>query len=708
MLSAPESLLDILPGAPRRLEVRSSPSSLIFRARLPREGLLVSFTIGGGRVTGTKVASGKGTGKVDNPADDAELVELWNRVQWVTGIATRTLWPAYEPSQKERELAELFLRLDARDTGLPAPTPLFEAFDRGEWQLACALAESESVAPWFETVRLALSGHVGNLLDSVDNAEELLGHMASFRGVARRELRLLDAALVDLKRATANLTFAERANHYTMIAVISHLLDRDEEAVDLVAWAVEHASDDIAFVRCIKLLLRFGGYGPADAALARRTNGTSAPAKVWLLRAKLALWCGQPSRAREFAANARDGDPHQIALTLGIAATLEGDEDAALTLFESIEAARDREAHSWSAELLHRRGEQERACVHLELAGLTSQGPVHTLLRSVVYDEVVGRSGSAQLAALGWTDPAEHTIQLAAEALVLFQGNRGPRPSRTPTAAPVESAHELLPVPTPPGDMLNTSRLASSGILKEIRHRPVSEIHAAFGELQNRYPHSPHPYCYWGELLLWEGRYDEAFEAFQANKAARAARWGYVGRAAVHVHHKRFTEALNEFETMASIYDSVPGATTHVYLGELYRIRGEYERALHELRVAVEAKPLRLGARINMILCYAAQGDNEAARQEYKALTNRWPNVFWHARRALGIGDTPLGSSMVDVCHQTLTLMRGNRSSHLHTFYDTAGELRFTFDTKLWESLTEARSFLRIGALEQLVLGATD
>ncbi|MFT6398695.1 MAG: tetratricopeptide (TPR) repeat protein [Bradymonadia bacterium] len=697
----------MLPEAPRRLEVRSTPTSLVFRARLSRGGLLVSFSIVDGEVRGGKIATATTHESFEAPDDDVELIDHWHRTQWVTGVATRTLWSAYRPTSGEIQLAELFLRLDGESVRLHGLHPLIDDFESGDWSSACSLAE-EAAAPapsWFEPLRLALVGRVGDIIEAATSAGDLVGHMASFRGVARRELNLLEAALADLKSATANLTASERANHYTMIGEICHLLGRNDEAIELIAWSVTRSADDEAFIRSTTLLLRFGGYGEAERALESRTAQGAAPPEVWLLRAKLALWCGRPADARKFVGEAHGGDDHQITLALGIAAALEGKDDDALADFSQLESAGDREAHSWSAELLHRRGDIERASEHLELAGLTAQSPVHTLLRSVVYDEVVELSGSAQLKALGWEDEREHTALTAAEALRVFQGNRGPEPSRTPTASPVLSASELSQVLTPPGDTLNTSRLASSGLLKEIRHRPVSEVHTAFAELQRKFPESPHPHCYWGELLLWEGRYDEAFAAFQGNRPAQLARWGYVGRAAVHVHHRRFDEAIIEFEMMSAIYAPVPGATTHVYLGELHRLRGEHDLALKELAIATNAKPLRLGAWLNTVLCLSARGESERALDRYGRLSARWPNLFWHASRQAGAEHAAPGESLVEICEAALELMRGNRSSHLHTFFDSDGAMRFTFDSTLWSHLKEARSFLRIGALEQLLLG---
>jgi tetratricopeptide (TPR) repeat protein len=250
------------------------------------------------------------------------------------------------------------------------------------------------------------------------------------------------------------------------------------------------------------------------------------------------------------------------------------------------------------------------------------------------------------------------------------------------------------------------SRNGAANLLKKLRTHPVGEIHEDFRRLQAQYPDSAHPYCYWGELLLWEGRFDDAFDAFNANKGAQTARWGFVGRAAVEVHRGNFDAAIDQFGIMGVMYEPVRGATTHVYLGELYRIQGQHERALRELEIAIRAKPARIGARINRALCWNATGEQEQARAELQELTSRWPNVFWHAAREIGCDWEDRSDALQEICLRALKLMRGNRSSHLHTFFDTEGQMRFTVDALAWSThFEQCRSHLRLGALEQLLLG---
>ena len=707
LLVAPAALQDLLPAPPQRLEVRATPTALILRATLATGGGSIASYAMGERVTGRIVFADKSEKEQAEPRDPDGLRALWDRVRWATDLVIRTKIGAdYVPTEQEERMARLFDALERGEDTLSGVDPLVDPFSRGQWGEVLEAVEAGSWPTWFEPFALALSGNMARIRTHAREAPALQGHLAAFRGLARRELHLLDGAFDDLRAGVANLPKQQRATHYTMIAEIAHLQGDPDRAVQLLGWALPLSVDDEAFVRSANQLLRFGGYAAAERCLEEWTESREASPAVWLLRARLALWCGRTEDARRFAAAGAAGDAIEHTLVIAIADALDGNDDDALDGFASIEHADIREAFAWSAEILKRRGESERAVEHLEIACLTSQNAVHTLLRCVVYDEMQA-SGRAQLEAQeGIVDPDEQTIEQAALALRTFQGNRGPSPSRTPTVEPAASAEALSRVPTPPGDIMHMSRNAAADLLKGLRTKAVAEVHSEFIELQATYPESAHPYCYWGELLLWEGRFDDAFDAFNANEGARVARWGFVGRAAVQVHRGDFDAALEEFRVMGTKYEPVRGATTHVYLGELYRIREEHERALHELGIALGAKPGRIGAHVNRVLSWAALGENDQALESFAMLTDRWPNLFWHAAREVGCTWADRASAFHDISEAALVLMRGNRSSHLHTFFDRDDEMRFTVDAQSWAKHFErCRSHLRLGALEQLLLG---
>ena len=708
LLVPPRALRDALPSAPRRLEVRATDNAIVFRAALGGgAGAIASYSMpepGLGRIAfadGTEAA-------LDAPTHAKELSDLWSRTRWVSDLVLRTRNAEdYRPTPQEQQIADLFVSLDRGEELLRGVSPFVRALDAKDWTSAVQLADEVDEPAWIAPFARAFDGHAGRVYEHANDERRLEGHLATFRGLGRRELHLLEGALDDLAVGATNLPNTQRADHYAMVAEIAHLLGDRQQAIQLLAWSLPLSADDDAFVRSTNQLLRFGGYGEAERALERRCRKPDCSAEIWLLRARLALWCGRSDDARDYAARADANSPDTV-LIHGIAAALDGDDDAALAHFGEIAHLELREAHAWSAEIVKRRGEAERSVEHLEIACLTAQNAVHTLLRCIVYDEMQD-SGRAQLAAQeGIVDEHAQTLEAVAAALRTFQGNRSASPSRTPTAEPVRSASELELVPIPPGDMLHTSRNEAAELLKEIRIRPVEEIHAEFGRLQERYPESAHPYCYWGELHLWEGHYEDAYAAFNATPAARIARWGFVGRAAVEVHRGDFDAALEEFSQMASMYEPVRGATTHVYLGELHRIRGEYEQALHELDISLGAKPGRIGAHINRVLCLASTGDTTGATRDLQTISNRWPNLFWHACQAVGVAWDEQSDAPVEVCEAALRLMRGNRSSHLHTFYDRSGDLRFTVDADAWTLHFErCRTHLRLGALESLLGGVS-
>ena len=709
LLVAPTALRELLAAPPQRLEVRATQSALVLRASVAQHGgAIASYSMADGAVSGRIVFANKSEAVQPDPPDPDALRELWNRTRWATDLVMRTTIGAdYLPSEREARIARLFDALERGETTFKGVDPLVDAFSIGDWGAVMAHVERGEWPTWFEPLALAFTGTMSRIRSHADAAPPLLGHLATFRGLARRELHLLDAAFSDLRAGIRNLPRQQRATHYTMIAEISYLLGDPERAVELLGWALPLSTDDESFVRSANQLLRFGGYAVAESCLKDWTDSRDADAAVWLLRARLAIWCGRTGEARLCAEKGSAGDSVERTLILAVADALDGNDDKALAGFASIEHTGIREAYAWSAELLKRRGDSKRAVEHLEIACLTSQNPVHTLLRCVVYEEMQA-SGRAQLEAQeGIADPEAQTIEAAAAALRTFQGNRGPTPSRTPTTDPATTADALVRVPTPPGDIMHMSRNAAADLLKGLRTQPAQEVHEAFARLQAQYPESAHPYCYWGELLLWEGRFDDAFEAFNANNGARMARWGFVGRAAVQVHRGEFEAAIDEFRVMGTNYAPVRGATTHVYLGELFRVRGEHERALHELDIAIGAKPERIGAQINRVLCWTALGDTERAASSFLAMTNRWPNLFWHALRQVGCTWEAREDAFVETCQAALGLMRGNRSSHLHTFFDRDDEMRFTVDAEGWATHFErCKSHLRLGALEELLVGA--
>lgn len=702
LLAAPDALLAILPSAPKRVEVKATPLALGFRVTMDRDACLVSFAVQGERISRCSIATKTGSNPCPLPEETQGIVELWRRVSWVQSLTTSGPGSDYAPNEWQREQAHLFdcLKNRGRLTGV---NDLVDAFDAEDWGTAITLAEDGTYPDWFEPFRLALHGGIKPIIAHASVDASPGGRLAVFRARARQELGLIQSAFDDLAGALGGRAPSDRAEAYAGLAVLAGALGRTGQAIELLSRALRLSTDDEFVARCASDLMRMGGYSAAQIALRAHTARLDVSPDVWIIRAELALWCGRTSDAREFIADA-GADGSRASLLLGIADAMDGNDDGALTRLRAVSGPDQREAHAWTAELLKRRGEDATALDHLNSAMIGSQNAVHTLLGSFVEDEV-NHECRTLFAALGVEQESDQTPATAAKLLRTFHGNRSAQPSRSASAAPVESAAELSEVPTPPASAIRLSRVACQELLKTLRYRPVAEIHQGFDELQRTYPDSAHPYCYHGELLLWEGRYDDAEAAFNGNNGAQVARWGHVGRAAVQVHRHRFDEALAEFDQMRRSYAPLPGATTHVYMGELHRLRGDLALALEELAIATGAKPGRIGARINQVMCWALVGQIDRAQADFDTLTHRWPNLFWHATNAIGVEWADRGDALLDVCESALRLMRGNRSSHTHTFFDETGAMRLTLDApRWWRRLQQNKIHLRKGIVERMLL----
>ncbi len=156
-------------------------------------------------------------------------------------------------------------------------------------------------------------------------------------------------------------------------------------------------------------------------------------------------------------------------------------------------------------------------------------------------------------------------------------------------------------------------------------------------------------------------------------------------------------------------YEPIPGATTHVYLGEAHRRRGALAAAEEHLRIAVGAKPGRAGAWINLALVHLAQGRREEADAIFERLERTWPRLLWDARRAMGESPTWPVPRVPEVLEQVLSMMRGNRSSHTITYFDDEGRMRIAQRADVWQrSLNGHASYLKLDLQRRLALGIED
>jgi tetratricopeptide (TPR) repeat protein len=417
---------------------------------------------------------------------------------------------------------------------------------------------------------------------------------------------------------------------------------------------------------------------------------------------------------------------------------------------------RDSQALLWRAETFFKQGRYDEALADIELASVTSGNPAESLQRLLLdlthVEKVLGRNdpcwcfsgkkykkchmkSDEEVIARGEPQPGaflkvvefrhtaifhngflhrhlphlcspedlERTFSGGPEMRAVFEaaltrlgGNRGDIVTlRSPGASegvPDVIRRVELPV---------NSREASAAALKQLRYVPVEEVFAQFDEVLKNYPDSPHPYCYRGELNVWLGRYDEALADFEAALKISRVRWGFVGKAAVLMLRGQRAEALEQVNACNAAFDPIPGATTHVYLGELLRREGDYAGAAFQLNVALSVKPSRHGAWMNLALVYRAQGQIVDAEKIYTELWSNMPGLLWVAGQQV---DIPLEqrcdpAHMETVIEEALAMMRGNRSSHLLTFFPRDGRLRIlplrgVWEEVAWETLSLAEERL--------------
>jgi hypothetical protein len=250
-----------------------------------------------------------------------------------------------------------------------------------------------------------------------------------------------------------------------------------------------------------------------------------------------------------------------------------------------------------------------------------------------------------------------------------------------------------------------SSRVASGDVLKLVGVLPIPELERRLEALTVKFEDSPHPHCFWGELCLWLGRYDRALASFDAALERAPARWAYVGRAAVHVLRGDHAAADAEIASCNRHFAPLEGATTHVYLGEACRLRGEHAAAIAHLQTAVQVKPGRAGAWMNLALTHLALGTRDEADRIFDMLQARLPRLVWDAWRTIGgepcwpIPRRHAGS----VFESALAMMRGNRSSHRITYFDADDVFRVLPAFASWRQQLPRQAHFVVSALRRRI-----
>jgi tetratricopeptide (TPR) repeat protein len=443
----------------------------------------------------------------------------------------------------------------------------------------------------------------------------------------------------------------------------------------------------------VKLLEETGEYDAAIDVLEATIGGAHEPARVALARraASLHLWRLDIERTRTHVTALPEGDPQRLEIE-GALEVLAGRARSGLRRLEASCAHGETrvEALLWQAHAHLALDQPTRAlaCVHeallvenslaaflLKAVALAGADPEElrqglrspTFLEALVDDVLPSLVEPARISA-ALEDP-HRFAELAAEVLVDMGGNRSSRPTWCRTDASGARRLERIELPA-------TGREAAVENLVRIRGEQPSVVLAAFAAVAQRYPRSPHPFTYAGELLIWLGSYAEALDAFTEADARAPTRWSFVGRAAVHGLLGRSDEAERWSKAGVAKFGSLASATIHGYRGEWLRRAGELEAAREELELAVRYRARRIGARTNLALVLHAMGDEAGWTRETGRLSLDAPAYLWEA----GVRpDEPIDPASLETA---LRLMAGNRSSFVHTMVDAKGSFRVVPDPR--------------------------
>jgi tetratricopeptide (TPR) repeat protein len=449
----------------------------------------------------------------------------------------------------------------------------------------------------------------------------------------------------------------------------------------LAAWrrAVDKGASPELLSWARPLLVRAEGHGSREPPPGDSPLEPANAAWAW-------AWAGDLVAARGLAERAAD-DPIMAGL-LGVLDVLERRDERALPLLDRAIAAGGGEPF-----VLHR----VRALLHLGRRAEASDAldalvDGESFSRRVILGLVVARRAIEdfhyQAASGDWfyrselpeaVGQAEASAALASpraleaclEALLdRMAGNLGPSPTVSVTNPNGTRRFVRLELEPPP-------RENAVKALGTVAHAGIEGAEAAFRALRERQPRSPYTFTYHGELLLWLGRYDEAWRSFLAAARIEPTRWADIGMLAILIFNEHL-RAARLMATRAAGFHPIRGATLPVYRGILFRRLGRLSDAIEDLRGAVEVKPTRVGARIELCLALRAAGFRADAVEHAAELVRDAAPLLVDAADAQGKDWCADPSVLVGdgVLEQALRAMRGNRSSSIVTWIDGSDRLR--------------------------------
>ncbi len=243
-------------------------------------------------------------------------------------------------------------------------------------------------------------------------------------------------------------------------------------------------------------------------------------------------------------------------------------------------------------------------------------------------------------------------------------------------------------------DLPLTDRDAAVTQLSPLPCVGAAVVENALRRLIAEHPRSVHARCYLGELLLWLGRYDDAWRLFVEARRIRHARWTAIGMLAVLVLTGRYAAARGMLLYARHGFSHIAGGTLPAYSGSLRRRLGDFDGAVEDLEAAIAAKPTRLGVRLELCLALRSAGRSAAAEEHTTIVAQHGAALLVDAAERLGLDWCADRSRLVTdaVIEEALDAMRGNRSSQLVTWVDASGGLRI-LEPRAWIE-SEARGVL--------------
>lgn len=607
-----------------------------------------------------------------------------------------------EPERARAERAELRRHAHGgtrkvRELCLLAGHLADEARARSEaWErFAEVAAERGTAADIVRSLRakLAFEWEAANLGDEPPKPSDG-PHAPSFAEEARRLLLADDASGRELFRLGG---ICEQAGRYALAREaydrsISRSRDPDDAAkarlalARLAIWSLEtaEAREHLAgvaepghekeVIRLRAMIELFEGR-PAEALAmldeaAVRWPESNRDPELWIVRGESLLALGKLAGARDALARSRRIENSVVATVLGRRVELAIEdlpwwhlrEKGAVEVLREVARGKWRVLEPWSRRM-SLRWWRERA--HLRPEILES-------LASEVSSERLHACNVNRAAATALLDEVKRSLG----------GNRSSSPTRVIADSNGTKRIEIWRVAP-------DARQAASSLLHRLWFESPAEVLSRFEVVADRFPESPFPFTYRGELRLWLGDYAEALSDFEEAIRRQPTRWAYIGRAAVYMLLGENRRANSAVSAGVRRFGNLVTATTHVYRGELRRRRGDLKGALEDLEIAVEQRPGRVAARMNLALTYEALGRRDEAGRELRRALNQVPGILWITADALGQRlpaciDMTTAAPLLD---HAFRLMRGNRSSWFYSMFDKDGRFRVLPKVDGWQSL---------------------